>query len=573
MSGLSAALLELRRTLDQEMFPLKVGDTASDRHALKELAGQLDDYLLPRLAALDAPLLAVVGGSTGAGKSTLVNSLVGAEVTEAGVLRPTTLAPTLVVHPADAGWFSGTRVLPGLPRSTGGGRAEAGTLRLVTAETVPSGLALLDAPDIDSVVKANRDLAAQLLAAADLWLFCTTAARYADDVPWGFLRRARDRSTALAVILQRVPAEASGPVGRDLRRLLEENGLGPVPLFEIPELRLPENGALLPETAAGPVRRWLEELSADARTRAAVVHRTLAGSIDSLDARVRGLADSVERQRLGARELADLAESAYTAGLTAFDDGMRDGSLLRSEVLARWQDFVGTGDLMRGLESRVGRLRDRVVAAFTGRPLAERELTAAMANGVEALIGAVADGAAERTVDAWLATPAGRALLEDEDVAQAGRLGRASPRLQAGAERAVREWQGFVLDLVRREGASRRGAARAASFGVNGLGLLLMVGVFASTGGLSGLEIGIAGGTGVVGQKLLEAVFGDQAVRRLTGEARSDLAERVRVLLAQDRGRFTVLLSPTLEADPGRLRAVAGTIRAHRGELSGGGAK
>ena len=64
-----------------------------------ELVAQIDDYLLPRLRSMDAPLLMVVGGSTGAGKSTLVNSLVGADVSPAGVLRPTTRAPVLVCHP------------------------------------------------------------------------------------------------------------------------------------------------------------------------------------------------------------------------------------------------------------------------------------------------------------------------------------------------------------------------------------------------------------------------------------------------------------------------------------------
>ena len=33
----------------------------------------------------------------------------------------------------------------------------------------------------------------QLLAAADLWLFVTSAARYADQVPWDFLRKAAER--------------------------------------------------------------------------------------------------------------------------------------------------------------------------------------------------------------------------------------------------------------------------------------------------------------------------------------------------------------------------------------------
>ncbi|WP_067828434.1 GTPase domain-containing protein [Actinomadura kijaniata] len=568
--GLSGALLELRRLLDGELFPLAVGEVEADRRARRELLGQLDDYLLPRLAAIDAPLLAVVGGSTGAGKSTLVNSLVGERVSRAGVLRPTTLAPTLVTHPGDAAWFVAGHVLPGLPRVTGGGQGEPGALRVVENARVPAGLALLDAPDIDSVVTANRELAAQLLAAADLWLFVTTAARYADEVPWGFLRTARERSTALAVILQRVPGDAAGPVSRDLTRLLEENGLGGTPLFVVPELALPEEDAALPAEVVRPVREWLEGLSADAQARARVVRQTLAGALDSLATRVPALAGAVERQRAAAGELRRLAERSYTSGMAAFDEGMRDGTLLRGEVLARWQDFIGTGDLMRSLESRIGRIRDRVVAVFTGRPAAARELRTALESGVEALVRSVADGAAERAVDAWLAVPAGRDLLERAGVARAGRLGRASPDLAGRAERAVRDWQGYVLDLVRTEGAERRGAARAASFGVNGLGLLLMLAVFASTGGLTGLEIGIAGGTSVLSQKVLEAVFGDQAVRKLTENARDDLRRRVRELMDGEQERFTALLDGLTGPGPDELRAAAAAVHERRRDLPEG---
>jgi putative ribosome biogenesis GTPase RsgA len=49
---------------------------------------QLDDHVLPRLENLGAPALVVIGGSTGSGKSTLVNSLVGTEVSKPGVLHP-----------------------------------------------------------------------------------------------------------------------------------------------------------------------------------------------------------------------------------------------------------------------------------------------------------------------------------------------------------------------------------------------------------------------------------------------------------------------------------------------------
>ncbi|GAA0385277.1 ABC transporter [Acrocarpospora corrugata] len=564
---LLTALRGLRSRLDYDLFPLAIGDVAADRRALKELTGQLDDYLLPRLAAIDAPLLAVAGGSTGAGKSTLVNSLVGADVTVPGVLRPTTLAPTLVANPGDAAWFTATHVLPGLPRVTGAGVGEPGTLKIVETVALPEGLALLDAPDIDSVVLANRELAAQLLAAADLWLFVTTASRYADEVPWGFLRTAKERSTALGIILQRVPAEALDPVSKDLRRLLAANGLGETPLFVVPELILPAENARLPETAVRPVKEWLAALSADARARGDVVRQTLAGALDSLAVRVPALADAADRQRLGIGELRGMAERSYDVGMSGFDEGMRDGTLLRGEVLARWQDFIGTGDLMRSLESRVGWLRDRIVAVVTGRPAPDRQLRTALESGVESLIRATADGSAERAVEAWLATPSGRDLLERAGVATAGRLGRSTHDLAVKAGAAVRDWQGYVLDLVRSEGAGKRSSARAASFGVNGLGLLLMLAVFASTGGLTGIEIGIAGGTSVLSQKLLEAVFGDQAVRKLTDQARADLRARVRSLLDDEESRFTALLDGLGTPDSGELRAAARAVQERKREL------
>ncbi|GAA3090407.1 ABC transporter [Streptosporangium carneum] len=572
--GLLETLRELRRRLDHDLFPLATGDAEAGRGALRELTGQLDDYLIPRLNAIDAPLLAVVGGSTGAGKSTLVNSVVGADVSEPGVLRPTTLAPTLVTSQADEAWFTAQHVLPGLPRVTGGARGEPGTLRVVTVPSLPAGLALLDAPDIDSVVAANRELAAQLLAAADLWLFTTTAARYADEVPWGFLRAARERSTALAVILSRVPPEALGVVQKDLARLLEANGLGGTRLFEVPELVLPEENARLPRHAVQDVTDWLTGIAADSRARADVVRQTLSGALESLAVRVPALADAVDRQRAAAEDLRSMTGAAYASGLSAFDEGMLDGSLLRGEVLARWQDFIGTGDLMRSLENRVGRFRDRLVALFTGRPAPENELRVALESGVEALIRASADTAAERVLESWSSHPSGRALLEEAGVAAAGRLGRSSADLPAKAEAVVRGWQGYVLDLVREEGADKRSVARFTSYGVNGAGLLLMLAVFASTGGLTGIEVGIAGGTSVLSQKLLEAVFGDQAVRTLTVKARVDLRARVAALLGTEAARFTGLLDAV---EPPRdtgsaLRAVGRAVQDHRGELppSGG---
>ncbi len=211
-AGLLTALRELRDVAAGLPLHLQAPGAAEARTERDQLVAQLSDYLIPRLEQQDAPLLVVVGGSTGAGKSTLVNALVGHPVSQAGVLRPTTRSPVLVFAPEDAGWFTGDRILPGLARTTGpelaGGQAGR-SLRLVAAPSLTPGLALLDAPDVDSFVEANRELAVQLLAAADLWLFVTTAARYADAVPWELLRVARERATALAVVLDRVPPRRS----------------------------------------------------------------------------------------------------------------------------------------------------------------------------------------------------------------------------------------------------------------------------------------------------------------------------------------------------------------------------
>jgi hypothetical protein len=100
-----------------------------------------------------------------------------------------------------------------------------------------------------------------------------------------------------------------------------------------------------------------------------------------------------------------------------------------------------------------------------------------------------------------------------------------------------------VLEMVRNEGADKRTRARYLAYGVNSLSVALMVVVFAHTAGLTGAEVGIAGGSAAVGQKLLEAVFGDQAVRRLAAQARADLRIRVEDLMQQERRRFDDVLS------------------------------
>jgi predicted GTPase len=550
------ALVRLRGALQAAALPLDLAGAAEQRTARQEIVDQLEDYAIPRLMTIEAPMLAVVGGSTGAGKSTLVNSLVGRRVTTPGLLRPTTRSPVLVHHPDDAEWFGQDRLLPDLQRVTHSTN-DPDALQLVASDTVPQGLAILDAPDVDSVEERNRQLAAQLLSAADLWLFVTSAARYADQVPWEFLKQAAERSTSVAIVLDRTPDEAMQTVATHLARMLASRGLKDSPLFTVVEAKVDEEGLLPPETVAD-VRGWLVSLAADSGARTAVVKQTLDGAIRTLTRRTHAIADAAGEQVEAARRLRLDADQAYDDALAAVAAASADGTLLRGEVLARWQEFVGTGELLKSLENRVGWIRDRVVNAVKGKPQQAERVTVAVESGLETLILEHAEAAAERAAAAWQLTPAGKALLAGADQD----LGRASRDLRRRAERAVRDWQQDVLAMVRHEGAEKRTTAKVLAYGVNGLSVALMVTVFSATYGLTGAEVGIAGGSAVLGQKLLEAVFGDQAVRTLAERARRALDLRVRALLDSELARFTTIVDG-LELQPeapDQLRAASRRI-------------
>lgn len=538
VEALVSAVEGLRGEVERASLPLDIPGRDDAEAGRRSLIRQLDDYVLPRLRSLDAPLLAVVGGSTGAGKSTLVNSVVAAAVSRSGVLRPTTTSPVLVHHPQDRHWFEDGRILSGLARVTGRdtGEDQPGTVRLTASEALPAGLALLDAPDIDSVVSANRELAGQLLAAADLWLFVTTAARYADAVPWDLLRTAADRGTSVAIVLDRVPPEAVDEIRPHLASMLRDQGLPTAPIFSVPEVTL-EDGRL-PEWTYGRLRDWLHALAGDARARDIVVSQTLKGAVGSLSGRTTDLVVATRAQLAAAAALTGSAAEAFELAHRRVADGMTDGTLLRGEVLARWQEFVGTGEFFKQVESTIARWRDRITAAVKGTAAPVDTLGEALHTGVAALVLANLEAATSDTARAWRRLPGGPAVL----AAEPG-LGALTPEATRAVERLVRAWQGEVFDLVRTEGQGRRTNARVAAYGVNAIGLFLMLVSFAHTGGLVGAEVGIAGGTAVLAQRVLEAIFGDQAVRSMAAKARTRLLELVEELYVRERGRFTTALS------------------------------
>ncbi|MCT1368316.1 dynamin family protein [Rothia sp. p3-SID1597] len=541
----------LEYALNRVDFPVETRNVASGRLMRDRLIGQVRDYFLPRARHLESPLTMVVGGSTGAGKSTLVNSLMRATVSASGVARPTTRRPVLVHRAEDTAWMGPDRLLPHMPRvehgSTKSGNDDQ-ELEVCVSDAAPGGIALIDAPDLDSVSDDNRRLSRQLLEAADVWLFVTTANRYADAVPWAVLERAAERRIAVAVVLNRVPAGGGAEILADLRRLLAEKGLHPTLTVSISEQERDERG-MLPESAVEGLRSWLDALGRDAEARADIAASSLAGAVDALDADLAALQETVREQHEALEQLEHDVVAAQEAARKNIVDSMSDGALLRGEVLTRWQEFVGTGEWFRRLENGVGRVRDKLGNYLRGNPRRAERIESELESGLFRVIVEETATAVEDAHRAWYRDPAGRGLLGGDD------LGHLPSDFSDRTQEEIRAWQQGIMTMMSTDGAGKRQRARFLSMGLNTAAVVLMIVVFSATGGLTGIEVGIAGGTGVVGLKLLEAIFGEDAVRRMAEQARSDLVKRIDGLLDEAMEAFRARLPETEDA----VRVVAET--------------
>ena len=372
--------------------------------------------------------------------------------------------------------------------------------------------------------KSNRELAAQLLAAADLWLFVTSAARYADQVPWEHLKQAAARSIAVAIVLDRTAPDAVPTVSTHLARMLASRGLKDSPLFVVHERAVDEDG-LLPAEAVADIRGWLDSLARDADARGGVVRQTMEGTVRALTRQLHSIADAVAQQATAVGELRDAARAAYDEAAGELLTAAGDGTLLRGDLLTRWEEFVGTGELLRTLEDKVGWLRERLVSAVKGKPQQAEQVSEAVESALESLVLAHAELAAGRAAQAWTAHPAGAGLLTGEEGVA---LTRPSAELRRACERAVRDWQSEVTELVRTEGADKRTSARFLVYGVPGLSVALMV---------LTLDDGSTP-SAALGRRLLEAVFGAPTVATLERRSREGLTPRLRSLLEAEGARW-----------------------------------
>jgi energy-coupling factor transporter ATP-binding protein EcfA2 len=232
-------------------------DQLAAARTLLDVAGE-------RLALSREHTVVVLAGATGGGKSSLFNAVAGADLSTAGVRRPTTGQASAVVWGGEARALLDWLMVPPARRHLPHGDPAAdGDL---------SGLVLLDLPDFDSVVSAHRAEADRLLGLADLIVWVLDPQKYADSVVHQRYLRTFHRLREVTVVdlnqADRLsPADAERCLA-DLRRLLEADGLAGVPVLASSTVAEPGTTALRTELgrAVAARRAYLRRLGTDLDT-------------------------------------------------------------------------------------------------------------------------------------------------------------------------------------------------------------------------------------------------------------------------------------------------------------------
>ncbi|WP_431932251.1 GTPase [Nonomuraea jabiensis] len=230
-------------------------EAVSGARAVAERAG------VRRTLSIDHTV-AALAGATGSGKSSLYNALAGADLAAVGVVRPTTSA-------AQAALWDGEGAGPLLDWLDIPQRHSA------TSVSDLSGLVLLDLPDHDSIQVSHRLEVDRLVELVDLLVWVVDPQKYADAALHDrYLRPlAAHRGVMLVVLNQvdRLPESAVERCLRDLRRLLDEDGLAGVPVLPVSARTgagLAELRTLLNDRVAER-KSWSTRLAADITTAAA----------------------------------------------------------------------------------------------------------------------------------------------------------------------------------------------------------------------------------------------------------------------------------------------------------------
>ncbi|MCG5530633.1 50S ribosome-binding GTPase [Halorhodospira halochloris] len=494
--------------------------------------------MLGRIERVDEPLLVVIAGGTGAGKSTLANTLAGDAVSATSARRPTTSSPTAIGQVADLEAVLRHGVLSA--------QSESGSIQAVPVESVPAGLVVVDSPDVDSIETANRDVAERLLEVADVWLWLATARTYADEAGMVYLRQAARLDVSSLIVLTQVSLAEADEIIPDLEDKLHEAGHRQVEIYVVPQVETAQQQ--LPVSAAAAVVERIRDLAPE-QERAEHRWRTVIGGVHALPDELDELISEVETDRASVLALENSLEQIYGAVPQRVIEQLKDAAPLRYEVLRRWSELVGDGWLQRQLHAAASRfprgIFDRLPFFGKRGEAIQQQAVEQAREGVAGLITEVLEHAAGEVESNWRANGNGRVILD--------RLG--SPRASGEAaqyeqaQELVEAWEKRVAEHVATIGQEKLTQARRATTGINATVTSAAVVLFTLSGGLTLGEVALTAAGSTTTHTVLSRILGERNVNQLIEDIRVDLEQLIEGLAKQQAGLYRDLLEQAVPSD------------------------
>ena len=485
-----------------------VGVDAATRKALADAREQL---------AL--PFLLVVVGEFNAGKSALINALLGAQVLEEGV-TPTTASVGILSYG---------------PELTRRSRPD-GTREVTAPVELLRELAIVDTPGTNAVLREHEALTRDFLPRADLVLFVASADRPYTESERAFLQAIREWGKKVVLVLNkadllRSDTDLAEVVAFVRQRAGETLGVEPLvfPLSAWAAQRAREQG-----DAAALERSRLPAFEASVTATLDERERFRLKLQSPLGVARRALHEAGEQVAGGLSLLeGDLAAlAAIEASLAGQEAGIaRDFRLRLSDVEKTLFDFERRGQAFFDERLRLGRFRELFDRERLRRDF-EAEVVAALPLEVERRVGGVVDFLVEADLRQWQEV---MALLAERPAAGRGSATRVDERFAWDRARMLEEVGASAREAVAHYDAAgearrlaekvRESLAQAALLQVSALGLGTIVAALASTTAADVTGILAASALSLIGLFLLPARR--EKARRELGAKVSALRERL----------------------------------------------
>lgn len=222
-------VIRAANTLDQQInavvSALEIGEQFVDPELVDAAASVISRSQARRSLSADHTVIGLFG-ATGSGKSTLFNQLVGSEVAQTGVIRPTTTETVAAVWVKEGSgqlldWLEVEhRHYPELEVQHGG------LSRLLKAD---QGLILLDLPDMDSTSTTHHEISRRLTSQVDFMVWILDPQKYADaSIHHGYLSGMSNHHEHLLILLNqvdRIPEAEHRAVRDSLESILFSEGM------------------------------------------------------------------------------------------------------------------------------------------------------------------------------------------------------------------------------------------------------------------------------------------------------------------------------------------------------------